>query len=67
MRAAMEVTGSLSGQPHGQLRLAVSSIAEHFLSGPLLAAFSKANPEVQIDIVVTDDAFDIVAKATTPR
>jgi DNA-binding transcriptional LysR family regulator len=62
MRAAIEATGSLGGRPHGQLRLAVSSIAERFLSGPLLAAFSEANPEVQIDIVVTDEEFDIVAE-----
>ncbi|TIT56334.1 MAG: LysR family transcriptional regulator, partial [Mesorhizobium sp.] len=38
------------------------SIAEGFLSGPLLAAFAEANPEVQIDITVTDDEFDIVAQ-----
>jgi DNA-binding transcriptional LysR family regulator len=62
MRAAVEATGSLGGRPHGQLRLAVSSIAERFLSGPLLAAFAEANPEVQIDIVVTDEEFDIVAE-----
>jgi DNA-binding transcriptional LysR family regulator len=62
MRAAVEIAGSHGGRPHGQLRLAVSSIAERFLSGPLLAAFSEANPEVQIDIVVTDEHFDIVAE-----
>jgi DNA-binding transcriptional LysR family regulator len=43
------------------LRLAVSSIAEWFLSGPFLASFAEANPEIQIDITVTDEEFDIVA------
>jgi DNA-binding transcriptional LysR family regulator len=62
MRAAVEIAGSHGGRPHGQLKLAVSSIAERFLSGPLLAAFSEANPEIQIDIVVTDEHFDIVAE-----
>ncbi|TIT63066.1 MAG: LysR family transcriptional regulator [Mesorhizobium sp.] len=62
MRAAVEAAGSLRGRPRGQLRLAVSSIAEGFLSGPFLAAFAEANPEVQIDITVTDDEFDIVAQ-----
>ncbi|MEI9422464.1 LysR family transcriptional regulator [Mesorhizobium sp. Cs1299R1N1] len=62
MRAAVEATGSLRGRPRGQLRLAVSSIAEGFLSGPFLAAFAEANPEVQIDITVTDEEFDIVAQ-----
>ncbi len=62
MRAAIEATGNMRGRPRGQLRLAVSSIAEGFLSGPLLASFAEANPEVQIDITVTDEHFDIVAE-----
>jgi len=47
--------------PRGLLRIAVTSIAEHFLSGPLLASFAAANPRVTIDITVTDEEFDIVA------
>ena len=62
MRAAVEATGSLSGRPRGRLRIAVSSIAERFLSGPLLAGFAEKNPEIQIDINVTDHEFDIVAE-----
>ena len=30
--------------------------------GPFLAAFAEANPEIQIDITVTDEEFDIVAE-----
>lgn len=55
-------TSSLSGIARGRLRLAVSSIAESFLSGPLLAGFAEAHPQVQLDIVVTDEEFDIVAE-----
>lgn len=62
MRAAIEATGNLRGRPRGQLRLAVSSIAERFLSGPFLARFAEANPEIQIDVTVTDEEFDIVAE-----
>jgi len=62
MRAAIEATGNLRGRPRGQLRLAVSSIAERFLSGPFLASFAEANPDIQIDITVTDEEFDIVAE-----
>lgn len=62
VRAAIEATGNLRGRPRGQLRLAVSSIAERFLSGRFLATFAEANPEVQIDITVTDEEFDIVAE-----
>jgi DNA-binding transcriptional LysR family regulator len=62
IRAAVEDTSNLRGRPRGQLRLAVSSIAEAFLAGPLLAGFAEAYPEVQLDIVVTDEEFDIVAE-----
>lgn len=62
MTAAIDATRDLRGVPRGQLRLAVSSIAESFLSGPLLASFTEANPEIQLDITVTDEEFDIVAE-----
>lgn len=62
IRAAVEDTGNLGGSPRGQLRLAVSSIAESFLAGPLLAGFVAAYPQIQLDITVTDDEFDIVAE-----
>lgn len=62
MHAAVEMTGTLRDRPRGQLRLAVSSIAEHFLAGPLLAGFTAANPDVQLDVFVTDEEFDIVAE-----
>ena len=62
MQAAVEETGSLNGRPRGQLRLAVSSIAERFLAGPFLAGFAAAHPDIRIDLVVTDEQFDIVAE-----
>ena len=52
--------GANDHAPRGLLRIAVASIAEGFLSGPLIASFAQAYPEVVIDITVTDDAFDIV-------
>lgn len=58
--AACEDVLSNNG-PRGHLKIAVTSIAEEFLSGPLLASFAAANPAVTIDIVVSDDEFDIVA------
>jgi len=62
MTAALEGTEALKERPRGRLRLAVSSIAERFLSGPLLATFLKQYPEIELDIMVTDDEFDIVAE-----
>lgn len=62
LQGAVEATGALQGRPGGQLRLAVSSIAESFLSGPLLAGFCAAHPEIQLDITVTDEEFDIAGQ-----
>ncbi|MGF9563350.1 LysR family transcriptional regulator [Neorhizobium sp. JUb45] len=62
MRGAVEAAANRQGSPRGKLNLAVSSIAESFLSGPLLAAFAEENPDVKLHITVTDEEFDIVAE-----
>lgn len=62
MRGALDTAANLQGRPRGKLNLAVSSIAESFLSGPLLAAFAEENPDVKLHITVTDEEFDIVAE-----
>jgi DNA-binding transcriptional LysR family regulator len=59
---ALDTAQDRDAKPTGQLRLAVSSIAERFICGPLLASFTHAYPAVQIDITVTDEEFDIVAE-----
>jgi DNA-binding transcriptional LysR family regulator len=58
VQSALEVR---EDAPRGRLRLAVTSIAEEFLSGPLLARFAEAHPQITVDVTVTDDEFDIVA------
>jgi DNA-binding transcriptional LysR family regulator len=45
----------------GHLRISATSIAEYFLSGPLIAGFAEAYPEITLDITVTDAEDDIVA------
>ncbi|GLQ55805.1 LysR family transcriptional regulator [Devosia nitrariae] len=62
LTAAIAATGERTGPPSGLLRLAVSSIAERFISGELLASFADAYPDVELDITMTDDEFDIVAE-----
>ncbi|KQQ34393.1 LysR family transcriptional regulator [Rhizobium sp. Leaf306] len=62
MRSATEAAANLHGRPRGRLNLAVSSIAESFLSGPVLASFAEEHPEVTLHITVTDEEFDIVAE-----
>ncbi|CAM4391775.1 MULTISPECIES: LysR substrate-binding domain-containing protein [Enterobacteriaceae] len=42
------------------LRLAISSIAERIIDGRMLASFIAAYPHVELDITITDEAFDIV-------
>ncbi|MDB5615384.1 MAG: LysR family transcriptional regulator [Devosia sp.] len=59
--AGLELLAS-EREPKGLLRLAVTSIAEPFLSGTLIGSFASAYPQVTIDITVTDDEFDIVAE-----
>ncbi|CAM5647662.1 HTH-type transcriptional regulator PgrR [Mycolicibacterium aubagnense] len=49
-------------RPSGLLKVTVSSIAERFISGPLLAGFLAQYPEVKLDITITDEEFDIVAE-----
>ncbi|UDF03792.1 LysR family transcriptional regulator [Asticcacaulis sp. AND118] len=62
LNAAAEAIGDRAGPPVGLLRLAVSSIAERFISGPLLASFIEAYPAIELDVTITDDTFDIVAE-----
>ncbi|MGO4832365.1 LysR substrate-binding domain-containing protein, partial [Rhizobiaceae sp. 2RAB30] len=59
---ALDATADQDVAPTGLLRLAVSSIAERFISGPLLVSFAEVYPAVQIDVTVTDEEFDIVAE-----
>ena len=58
--AALE-TAHDDGPPRGLLRVTATSIAERFLSGPLLASFVQAHPGITLDVTVSDEEFDIVA------
>lgn len=58
--AALDALANAGSEPRGLLRIAVTSIAERFLSGPLIASFAEACPGIQLDVTVTDDDIDIV-------
>lgn len=60
IQAALEVAHG-GEAPRGHLRIAATSIAEHVLSGPFIAAFAGRFPDVTIDVTVTDEEFDIVS------
>lgn len=59
---ALDCARDRDAQPSGLLRLAISSIAERIIAGPLLASFAHACPDVKVDITITDEEFDIVAQ-----
>ena len=61
IEAATVITAEYDARPRGLLRLAVSSIAESFLAGNLISSFHLKHPDVRLDILVTDDEFDIIA------
>jgi DNA-binding transcriptional LysR family regulator len=61
LRAAVAAVSELGGEPRGTLRLTVSSGADDFLRGPLLAGFIAAHPHVRLDLAVSDEPTDIVA------
>jgi len=60
--AAVEDALMAKGAPQGLLRVAVTSIAEQFLSGPFIADFCAAYPDIRLDVTVTDEVFDIVER-----
>jgi DNA-binding transcriptional LysR family regulator len=62
VRAAVEAAGELADRPRGTLRLNVMSAAEAFLGGPTLADFLKRFPEIELDVVVSDEPTNIVAE-----
>ncbi|MFG1495223.1 LysR family transcriptional regulator [Saccharospirillum sp. HFRX-1] len=59
--SALQATLDVPGSPQGLLRVTATSIAERFLSGPLIAGFAEANPGISLDVTVSDEEFDIVA------
>lgn len=60
LRLAVTAIGELGSEPRGTLRLHVAPAAETYLSGPLLAGFLQAQPHVQLDLFINDEALDIV-------
>lgn len=61
VRGVVAALGEAGDEPRGTLRLHVSTGADTVLGGPLLAAFLRAHPRVQLDVSVSDVPLDIVA------
>jgi DNA-binding transcriptional LysR family regulator len=61
LSAAVAEIGELATEPRGLLRLHVSTAAESFLAGTLVADFLAAHPHVQLELAVSGAIPDIVA------
>jgi DNA-binding transcriptional LysR family regulator len=62
VRAAVAAVSELGDQPRGTLRIQVTTGSEGYFSGPLLAGFLAAHPQVRLDLAVSEAPVDIVAQ-----
>ena len=62
VRAAVAAVGELGEAPRGTIRLHLTTGAETYFNGPLLAGFLAAHPHVRLDLSVSETAVDIVAE-----
>jgi DNA-binding transcriptional LysR family regulator len=62
VRAAVAAVGELGGTPQGTLRLHLTTGAETYFNGPLLAGFLSTHPRVRLELAVSETSVDIVAE-----
>jgi DNA-binding transcriptional LysR family regulator len=62
VRVAVAAAGELAEEPQGLLRLHLTTGAESYFTGPLLAGFLTAYPHVRLELAVSETAVDIVAE-----
>ncbi|HEX3765868.1 MAG TPA: LysR family transcriptional regulator [Kofleriaceae bacterium] len=60
--AASAVAGELGQRPAGRLRLSVPRAVVPILLEPLIASFSQAYPEVEVEIAASEELVDLAAK-----
>jgi DNA-binding transcriptional LysR family regulator len=61
VRLAVAAAAELADEPTGMLRLHLTTGAETYFSGPLLAGFLTAHPHVQLELAISEAPLDIVA------
>jgi len=62
VRVAVAAAGELADEPQGTLRLHLTTGAETYLTGPLLAGFLTAHPHVRLELAVSETPVDIVSE-----
>jgi DNA-binding transcriptional LysR family regulator len=60
--AAREIARDAGQRPTGRLRLTVPRAVVPVLLEPMIASFCRANPEVEVEIVATEELVDIAAE-----
>src|ERR1700761_6298738 len=60
--AASEIARDLGQRPSGRLRLSVPRAVVPILLEPLIASFSRAYPEVEVEIAVSEELVDIATE-----
>src|SRR5437588_5408587 len=61
VRAAVAAVGEYGDEPRGTLRIHTSSVAETMFGESLIVPFLTDYPNIQLDLVVSDAAVDIVS------
>ena len=62
VRVAVAAARELADEPQGLLRLHLTTGAESYLTGPLLAGFLAAHRHVRLELAVSETTVDIVAE-----
>jgi DNA-binding transcriptional LysR family regulator len=62
IREAIAAVAELRAQPRGVLRLHVTPAAEQFLTGSLLGTFLAAEAQISLDLILSYEEVDIVAR-----
>jgi len=62
VRAAVAAVGELGVEPRGTLRVAISGGAEGSLHESVLGKFLAAHPHIRLDLAITNEISDIVAR-----
>src|SRR5437867_7000669 len=62
LHGAVAAVSELGDEPRGTLRLNMASGASQIVGGPLLGGFLDKHPHVQLELLVTEHAIDIVAE-----
>ena len=58
----VDAIGALRGKPTGTVRITATKHAVSSVVMPAMPAFLAANPDIEIDMIVTNDLIDIVAE-----